>query len=130
MTSSRWAPLHEESLRQNQPAQYRALKASGRLAAYLAEVEESAEASYETIRSQLMRQDPGPASYLQRVQHLRTLDGQAKELVMHDLLVPDEETQRAIEQGGYLDPPESPDASRPSAPPSTTSSPSAPPTTD
>lgn len=99
----RWAAIHEASLRESRPDTYRALVEEGSLEDYLDGVEESAQATYEGTLHALMRQGSEPQGYVERVAWLQTLDAQAREIVLQDLLVPDEETERAIREGGYRD---------------------------
>jgi hypothetical protein len=98
--------LHKDQLRQNKPALYRELKRDGALKAHLDEIAESARRMHETIVRQMAERHPyDPAEWKgERGAWEGWLHRTADELVLHDrVLVPDEETEKAMREGGYTD---------------------------
>ncbi len=97
--------LHEQSLAQNRPDMYAALKRSGDLDSYLDDVQQEAKELHTTIKNQLAERNPYDAAAWQNSQSAWEgwLERTAQEFVLHDLvLVPDAETERAM-RAGYLD---------------------------
>lgn len=93
---------HRESLKANRPDVYQELKETGQLYQYLRGMDEHAESVFQSELKARLDTDPGPADAIARRQHLMALSSAVEEVVNQDLLVPDEETEKAM-QTGYLD---------------------------
>ena len=97
--------LHEESLAQNRPESYRELKRKGELQSYLNVLQGQANELHQNVRNGLAQKHPyNPVEWKNsRSAWEGWLDRSAREVVLHDLvLVPDEETEKAM-QDGYTD---------------------------
>jgi hypothetical protein len=98
--------LHEEQLRQNRPAMYRELDQSGQLRAYLDEMAKSAHSLRERLIRQMQTRNPyNPVEWSNsRSAWEGWIDRTVNEFVLQDrVLVADEETERAMREGGYTD---------------------------
>ncbi len=84
-----WRSRHEESLRQNDPKQYRALKASGELEEHLRNVQQDAEETYQHLLGQM------PNDEMSKLQ--------AEEIVLHDMILVMSPADRRAQETGYLD---------------------------
>jgi hypothetical protein len=94
--------LHKESVRENRPAMYRDFKRSGELRAHLDDIASEARDMHARIVRQMAESNPyNPADWdASREAWEGALERTARELVLHDLiLVPDEETERAMREG-------------------------------
>ena len=103
MALSRFGRAFLSSLKSSRPEEYRRLEASGQLKQEAQAVDDRANIQYSRFLSDLMVQHGLPASHVERASALAGLSQQAEELVMSELLVKDEETEKAEQQGGYLD---------------------------
>jgi len=79
---------YEESLRDGKPTLYRWLLENGELSSHLDEVSQAAEKEFDAIFAALQFKSE-PTSYLEKAQHLETLASQAREMVMDEILVRD-----------------------------------------
>lgn len=75
------------SLEANQPARYARQKAAGQLNAEAGEAEARAQTVFQSALAELLRKDPPPRAYLERVQHRQVLESQASELAMEEIVV-------------------------------------------
>ncbi len=99
-----WADRH---LQEHLPQVRRELKKSGQLQSYLLNVQQSTLSALERVRDQLKEQRPPPpkgSDPLQLVQYESWLKRTSEELVLQEyVLLPDEETAKAMREGGYTD---------------------------
>lgn len=98
--------LHEDQLRQNKPALYRELKRDGALKAHLDDIAQSAKEMHARIVRQMAERHPyNPAEWgNSREAWEGALERSAQEFVLSDrVLVPDAETEKAQQDGGYTD---------------------------
>ena len=99
-----WADRH---LEEHLPQVRRELKKSGQLQSYLLNVQQSTLSALESVRNQLRKQRPPPkkgSDPLQLVQYESWLMRTSEELVLPEyVLLPDEETAKAMREGGYTD---------------------------
>ena len=105
MDLNKWGRLALENLRNSRPDLLESLRKSGELTAHLEDVQENASAMFESLSQDLLQRHPGPNAMddpMGRVRHLNWVAKTAEEFVLADLLLPDLETQKAMEQGGYL----------------------------
>ena len=101
-----WGRLVLENLRNSRPDLLESLRKSGELTAHLESVQENAAEMFESLSIDLLQRHPGPNAMddpMGRVRHLGWIRKTAEELMLADLLLPDLETQKAMEQGGYVD---------------------------
>ena len=106
MPLDNWGVLALENLRNSRPDLLKSLQDSGELTAHLEAVQERAGDQFERLEIDLLQRHPGPKNPenpMDRVRHLGWIRKTAEELVLADLLMPDLETQKAMEQGGYVD---------------------------
>ena len=75
------------SLREHRPAEYARLQASDLLEAEVADAEARGHQVFEGARAALLKEDPVPGGYLERVQHLQILENAARELALDDVVV-------------------------------------------
>lgn len=91
-------------MRKHQPDMYRKLKSEGGLESYAHQLGTEAAMQQEVIEAQYLEKNPAPPNGSERNQHLAWAALSAQELVLQEMiLLPDEETARAIRQGGYRD---------------------------
>ncbi len=99
-----WAERH---LEEHLPQVHRELKKSGQLQSYLLNVQGDTLSALEAVRNQLKKQRPPPpknSDHLQLVQYESWLKRTSEELVLQEfVLLPDEETAKAMREGGYTD---------------------------
>ncbi len=102
---NKWGHLVLENLRNSRPEMLKELRESGQLDQYLEDRQMTAEEQHERIRQALLKKRPIPknADYLESVRCLTWATETAEELVLNDLLLPDRETEKAMQQGGYVD---------------------------
>ena len=91
-----------ETLEQNRPNAYRDLAAGGKLHDHVHQVDRRANEAFQDIVARLMNVSPLPENDLDWEQVLTGIASQARELVMNEILVRDEETAAAEERGFYL----------------------------
>ena len=106
MALNSWGVLALENLRNSRPDLLKSLQDSGELTAHLEAVQENADQQFESLLVDLRQRHPGPddpQDPMKRARHLGWIQRTATELVLADLLLPDLETQKAMEQGGYVD---------------------------
>lgn len=80
-----------DSLKEHRPAEYARAKQAGTLDRDAKAVQARAEAKEQEAFAALRAQHPSPKDYASRVQHLMTLESQARELAMDEAVVPPEE---------------------------------------
>ena len=97
---SQFGKAYLETLKQNRPKLYQQLRAAGELNVHLAAIDRRASATFQEIVAQLSKNLP--ADDEERAQALMGISSQARELVMSEILVREEETERAEERGFYL----------------------------
>ena len=91
-------------MRKYQPEMYRKLEEEGGLERYAQELGTEAATRQEVIEAQYLEKNPAPQDKSERAQHLAWAALSAQEIVLQEMiLLPDEETARAIRQGGYRD---------------------------
>jgi hypothetical protein len=91
-------------MRKCQPQMYRQLQEEGRLERYAQELGMEAATRQEVIEAQYLEKNPAPQDTSERAQYLAWAALSAQEIVLQEMiLLPDEETARAIRQGGYRD---------------------------
>ena len=76
-------------LRQQHPALYNTMLLNGSLYPHLMEVEQTAESQMQQTMAQLLKQNPAPdkeQNQMAWVQHMNSLQAQAEELVMNELI--------------------------------------------
>ncbi len=99
-----WADRHLEEFL---PEVRRELKQSGQLMNYLMNVQGDTLSALENVRGQLRKRRPPPkkgSDPLQLVQYESWLKRTSEELVLQEfVLLPDEETAKAMREGGYTD---------------------------
>ena len=99
-----WAERH---LEEHLPKVYRELKKSGQLERYLLNVQQSTLSALESVRNQLKKQRPPPppnSDHLELLQYESWLKRTSEEIVLPEfILLPDEETAKAMREGGYTD---------------------------
>jgi hypothetical protein len=98
----RFGKRHLASLKANRPDEYKELKESGQLDQYLREMDEHAASVFQSELKARLDKDPGPMDGIGQSQRLLVASQQAEEVVNQDLLVPDEETEKAMKTG-YVD---------------------------
>jgi len=104
MHARQYAERAREHLRRHCPKLYRGLQAKGELEAYLSDLGREAEEMEIELERQYLERNPPPEDYPKRVNHLMHAHRIAEEITLHELiLIPDEETERAIRRGGYRD---------------------------
>lgn len=104
-TQHEYNRLRRPRIAQNRPDLHRDLKRSGELEAHLDEIAQSARDMHALIVKQLAERHPyDPVKRKSRSAWEGALERTAQELVLHDrVLVPDEETERAMRDGAYTD---------------------------
>lgn len=88
MTLGLFAKAYHCSLREGNPELYAQLRANGALAEHLAEVDSAAQSELDATLAAHLKQNPPLAfGFLERLHYVTALASQAREIVMHDLLV-------------------------------------------
>lgn len=80
-----------ETLKEHRPEEYARAEQAGTLAKDAKAAQARAEAKEQEAFAALRAKHPSPKDYASRVQHLMTLESQAKELAMDEAIVPPEE---------------------------------------
>ncbi len=97
----------DRHLEEHLPQVRRELKKAGQLQSYLLNVQNDTLSALESVRNQLREQRPPPkkgSDPLQLVQYESWLKRTSEELVLQEfVLLPDEETAKAMREGGYTD---------------------------
>jgi Transposon-encoded protein TnpV len=102
MSHDKYSRLAREHLREHRPTFFKELEASEKLESYLEELGHEAESLEMTIYGQYLERNPAPIDFFERVAHIAHAQRIAEETVLSQMiLVPDEETERAILRGGY-----------------------------
>ena len=103
----KYGKLAEKHLKEHLPKVRRELKQSGQLQSYLLNVQNDTLSALESVRNQLREQRPPPpknSDHLELVQYESWLKRTSEELVLPEfVLLPDEETAKAMREGGYTD---------------------------
>ncbi len=99
-----WADRH---LEEHLPQVRRELKKSGQLQSYLLDVEERTDEALDQVRGILKKSKPLPketTNFLEVIAYQNWLQRTSEELVLQEfILLPDEETAKAMKEGGYTD---------------------------
>jgi hypothetical protein len=96
--------LLEENLKNHWPELRRQLQSEGNLESYLSETSEEAHQAFNRQVRELKKLNPEPEGFLERVSWLRQIYQAADEFVRLNLIqLPDSDTEKAIQQGGYRD---------------------------
>ena len=85
----KYGRLRRTYLMQHRPVLYNSMLLSGTLHPYLLEVEQTAENQMQQTMEQLLKQNPAPdkeQNQMAWVQHMNSLNAQAEELVMNELI--------------------------------------------
>jgi hypothetical protein len=102
--AAHFAETARRHMRKYQPEMYRKLEEQGGLERYVQELGTEAATRQEVIEAQYLQKNPAPPDGADRAQHLAWAALSAQEIVLHEMiLLPDEETARAIREGGYRD---------------------------
>ncbi len=103
----KYGKLAEKHLKEHQPKVYRELKQSGQLLSYLLDVEERTDEAVDQVRASLKKSKPLPKEttiFLEILAYQNWLQRTSEELVLQEyILLPDEETAKAMREGGYTD---------------------------
>ena len=85
----RYGRMRRMYLMENRPVLYNTMLLNGSLYPHLMEVEQTAESRMQQTMEQLLKQTPAPdkaQNQLMWVQHMNSLNAQAEELVMNELI--------------------------------------------
>lgn len=102
MSAEKYAALAREHLKEHRPTFYQELESSGVLESYLEELGIEAESLEVMTYNDYLKRNPVPIDFFERAAHLAQAYQVACEIVLSQLiLLPDEETERAMLRGGY-----------------------------
>ena len=103
----KYGKLAEKHLKEHLPKVYQELKQSGQLLSYLLDVEERTDEAVDQVRASLKKSKPLPketTNFLEVLAYQNWLQRTSEELVLQEfILLPDEETAKAMREGGYTD---------------------------
>ena len=99
---SQFGKAYLETLERNRPQMYRDLRRAGQLHDHVHQLDRRANATYQDLLIKLQEANPLPEGSEERAQALSGIASQARELVMNEILVRDEETEKAESGAGYL----------------------------